>query len=327
MASKPTVTLTFAGDEQKLTDAMSRVGGASKKMGDDVGKSSEKMGDAGGKLDTLTEHADTTEKRFIGFSDILSGGLDGLEAWGDDSLSTGEKMQKMGMAVADIAGGMANFLLPVMGQVATFMKTQLLAALNFISAHPLIFTLTALVGVFVLLWTQSETFRRIVIDVFNAVGGFIKTVFGAAIDWIVDRWNDTIDFFKGIPKAIGDAFGAVGRFIGDAFKGALNIAIDIINWFVDRANDIIYGINVVSPFTDIPYIGHIRRLHTGGIVPGAAGEERMAILQAGETVLPAGSSAGGGSVATVRFAGDVDSGFATWFQNMVRTGVLTIEVA
>lgn len=323
--SKPTVTLTFAGDESKLTDSFDKVGKSSTKMEEDVTKSSEKLSSGGGTLDKLTERADGTEKRFIGFSDILSGGIDGLEAWGDESLSTGEKMQKMGMAVADIAGGMANFLLPVLGQVATFMKTQLASAFTFIAAHPLIFTLTALVAVFALLWTQSETFRRIVIDVFNAVGGFIRNVFVSVIDWVLKRWNDVIDFFKGIPKAIGDAFAAVGRFIGDAFKGALNVAIDILNWFVDRANNLIYGINVISPFNDIPYIPHIPRMHNGGIVGGAPGSEQLTMLQAGETV-GAASAPDGSRGAVVRFDGDTDGAFATAFQKLVRDKVITIEV-
>lgn len=327
MTAKPTVMLTFAGDETKLTESMARVGTATDKVGGGVGKANDKVRESGGAFEMLTEKADTSEQRFIGFADILAGTMDGFEAWNDESLSTGERLQALGMAVADVAGGLASFLLPVLGQVTTFLRTGLGSAMSFIAAHPLIFTLTALVGVFVLLWTQSETFRNIVIGVFNTVGNFIKDVFGGAIGWIVDRWNDTIDFFKGIPRAIGDAFSAVGRFIGDAFKGALNVAIDVINWFVDRANDIIYGINVVNPFTDIPYISHIRRLHTGGIVPGTPGQERLAVLQAGETVLPAGTGSAGGRPGprTVTFAGNIDGAMATAIMYLFNTGQIQIS--
>lgn len=326
MSAKPTVVLTFAGDEAKLTDSMARVGAGTDKVGAGIGKANDKVRESGGAFEKLTEKADTSEQRFIGFSDILAGTMDGFSAWNDESLSTGEKIQQLGMAFADVAGGLASFLLPVLGQVTTFLRTQLGAAMSFIAAHPLIFALTALVGVFVLLWTQSETFRNIVIGVFNTVGNFIKDVFGGAINWIVDRWNDTINFFKGIPRAIGDAFGAVGRFIGDAFKGALNVAIDVINWFVDRANDIIYGINVVNPFSDIPYINHIRRLHTGGVVPGAMGQERLAILQAGETVLPVGSSAAGRQGGTtVTFAGNIDGAMANAIMYLFNSGQIQIS--
>jgi hypothetical protein len=321
--SKPTVTLTFAGDEAKLTDAMSRVGGASQKMSNDIGRSSEKVRESGGALETLTDKSDTAEQRFIGMSDIIAGVTDGFAAWNDESLTTGEKVQQLGMAFADVAGGLASFLLPIMGNVVAFMKGPLLSAMSFIAAHPLIFALTALVGVFVLLWTQSEKFRSIVIGVFNTVGNFIRDVFGGTIGWIVDRWNDVINFFKGIPRAIGDAFGAVGSAIGSAFKGALNVAIDVINWFVDRANDIIYGINVVSPFSDIPYIGHIRRLHSGGVVPGMPGQERLAILEAGETVIPADQSSGGAT--TMTFRGNTDSAVATLIMKLVRSGDIQLS--
>lgn len=44
MAAKPTVTLVFAGDEKKLTQAMDRVGNSSKKMRDEVDHSARGMG-------------------------------------------------------------------------------------------------------------------------------------------------------------------------------------------------------------------------------------------------------------------------------------------
>lgn len=324
MSAKPTVTLTFAGDETKLTESMARVGGSTEKLGSSVGSASDKMKESGGHLENLTEKSDTAEQRFIGMSDIIGGVTDGFAAWGDESLTTTEKVQQIGMAMADLAGGLANFLLPVLGQVTSFMKVQLTAAMSFVAAHPLMFAILALVAVFILLWTQSETFRRIVIDAFNAVGRFIRDVFGTAIGWIVDRWNDMINWFGDLPGKIGRALGAIGRFIGDAFKGGLNVAIDVINWFVDRANDIIHGINIISPFADIPNIGHIGRLHTGGIVPGAPGSERLAILQAGEQVLPVGASAGAGGGGTVTFAGDTDGALATVIMKLVRDGTITI---
>jgi hypothetical protein len=325
--SKPTVTLTLAGDESKLTESFDKVGAASKRMETKVGGASDKMKESGSALENLTERADNGETRFQGMADVIGGVTEGFAAWNDESLSTTEKIQTMSMAAADLAGGLVGFLLPVLGQVATFLKTQLLTAMNFIAAHPLIFALLALVAVFALLWANSETFRRIVIDVFNAVGGFIKDVFGAAIGWIVDRWNDMINWFKGLPGRIGDALGAIGRFVGDAFKAGLNVAIDIINWFVRRANDLIDGINWVSPFGDIPHIPQIGRMHNGGIVGGAPGTEQLKILQAGEQVTAARNVDGGSGQAAVVFGGDTDSAFATAFERLVQTGVITIVVA
>lgn len=326
MASKPTVTLTLAGDESKLTESFAKVGQASQKMGDDVGRASGKMREAGGGAEALAEKTDAAETKSQGFADVITGATEGLAAWNDESLSGTEKMIALGQAGADLAGGLTNFLIPAISGVASFMKGGLASAMSFIAAHPLIIALTALVAVIVLLWTQSETFRRIVIDVFNAVGSFISTVFRGAIDGIVAAWNGVIDFFKNIPRWIGDALGAVGRFIGDAFKGGLNVAIDIINWFVRRANDIIDGINWISPFDDIPHIPQISRMHSGGVVSGAPGTEQLRVLQAGEEVISNQAQRSGGGVATVRVVGDVDSGFASWLQNMFRTGVIQLEL-
>jgi hypothetical protein len=109
----------------------------------------------------------------------------------------------------------------------------------------------------------------------------------AAARWIGDVVGNIVDFFASLPRRIGEGLGQLGRVIGDIFKGALNIAIEIINWFIRRANDLIYGINLINPFDDIPPIPEIKKLHGGGVVPGHPGEEKLAILKANERVFPA----------------------------------------
>ena len=320
MASKPTVTLEFAGDERKLTDAMDRVGTASRSMGDQVDSSSRAMTEGSGRLDKYTEATDTAEARSTGFADTLSGVTDGMAAWNDESLSGTEKMIAMGQAGADLAGGLTNFLLPALASVATFLRTGLASAMSFVAAHPLALALIALAAIFVLLWTRSETFRNVVIGVFNAVWSFIRNTAGAVVGWVVDRWNGMVDFFRNLPNRIGNAIGSLGRILGNVFKGAFNIAIDAINWFIDRANDAIYGINVVSPFADVPYLGHIARLHTGGRVPGMPGQEVLTILQAGDQVSTA-ASAGDGAA---HFTGNLDTALATLIMKMVRDGDIVL---
>lgn len=128
-----------------------------------------------------------------------------------------------------------------------------------------------------------------------------------AKQWIVDRWNDIIAFFGSIPRRIGEAFGSLGRILGDALKGAFNVGIDAINWFIDRANSAIHGINVINPFSDIPSIPKIGRMHSGGTVPGPLGMERLTILEAGETVLPVGAGRGGGGSLVVNINAPIGS--------------------
>lgn len=169
------------------------------------------------------------------------------------------------------------------------------------SANPIgivIVAVAALVAAFVWLWNNSEGFRNFFIGMWEN----IKVAAAVAADWISGKWRGFVDFITGIPSAIGRAFGSIGDTIGNAFKGALNFAIDIINWFIDKANSAINGMNQINPFGDVPNIPKLGRLHQGGRVPGPAGSERLAILEAGETVWPAGS--GGGGMQRVVFGSD-----------------------
>lgn len=292
----PTVTLTFAGDEKKLTDAMERVGKSSQSMSDEVGKSSEKMRASGKGMDDLRDKAGDTEQRFIGFKDTITGTGDVIKGFQEGSVLT------MAQGFADIAGGLESFLIPALANLATFMMGPLRAAMTFIAAHPLLIVLGLLAAAFVLLWMNSETFRNVVIGVFNSVSSFIKTVFGAAIQWIVDRWNALVDFFRTLPRVIAGALAGLADAIGGAFKGALNVVIGFLNFWVDRVNNIISGINVISPFGDIPAIPRIQRLHQGGLVMGAPGTDQLALLQAGERVTPA-NQAGSGAAVTMDVRG------------------------
>lgn len=139
-------------------------------------------------------------------------------------------------------------------------------------------------GVFVGAWNWI---RDTAVGAWEGIKNAIVDPIVSASEWIGRIVGDIIGFFAGMPHRIGEALGSIGSFVGDAFKGAANVAIDFINSMVDRINDFIYGVNVVNPFSDISPLGHIGRLHSGGVVPGGPGTERLAVLQAGERVFPA----------------------------------------
>jgi len=323
MSSKPTVTVTLAGDEEKLTSAFDKVGTAAKDMGSKVDSASKGMDDSSSRFDSAGDAADGAEGKFMGFHDVLDGVKGGLETLADPSASLTDKLIGLGQAGADIAGGMASFLIPaiqsmwtkLMGTtVATYAVTAAqtawgavtkattvaTAALNAVMrANPILFVvglIAVLVGAFILLWNKSAGFRNFFISVWNA----IKSVVGSVVNWIRDRWNGLMDFFSKLPGRIGKALGTLGSIISGVFKGAVNILIDVLNWGIQRINDLIYAANVVSPFDDIPYIPKVGRLHTGGVVPGMPGQEVPMILQAGEHVST--SSQGGGT--TLQVTGD-----------------------
>lgn len=319
----PTVTLDFKGDNTDLMKAVDEASDGIEDMADQIGKSTRDIRSHAKAFDAMGERTDAAEQKFTGFKDVLDGGKSALEAWGDESLSTTDKLIAFGQAGADMAGGLTDFLIPAISSMTTLLRGGLASAMTFIAAHPLMIVLIALAAVFVLLWTNSEKFREIVIGVFNTVAGFIKNVFGGAIETVKGIWNGMVSWFGSLPQKIGQALGSIGGFIGDAFKAGINIAINFLNWGIDRINSLIYGINLINPFTDVPSIPHIPRLHTGvATVPGAPGTEMLAILQAGERVSTATESSGGG---TIYVTGDNRSFFYQMIKEGIRTKQLVIR--
>lgn len=342
--AKPTVTLTLAGDEAKLTEAFDKVGMASKRMSDNVDSASSKMSDASSKFDVASEASDTAETRFTGFADTISGVRDGLSALGDDSLSMGEKLSALGQAGADLAGGLTGFVIPaIQGMWTKIMGTSAaIAVMNGLKAawaavtgvvtaathglnaamraNPIGVIITViglLVGAFVLLWNKSEGFRNFFIGMWNG----IKTVVGNVVGWIKDVWNGIPGFFKGIVDKIGGFFSGIGNTIKNAFKGAINFVIDILNGGIGAINALIRGYNAIPFAPDIPQIPKIPRLHTGGVVPGMPGQEVLTMLQAGERVSTS-SQGGGGMLRFISGGGQFQDALAGLLNMMFANGAL-----
>lgn len=318
MAGKPTVTVTLAGDESKLTQAFDRVGEASEQAADKVKASGREMEQTGDAFDSLGEATDSSESKFQGFADTLTGTQDIMTGFREGDI--------VGMATgfADLAGGLTEFVVPALSSFASFLAGPLRTAMSFIASHPLLIALGLLAVAFVTLWTTSETFRNIVIGVFDAVAGFVKRVFGGAIDWIVGAWNGVIGWFGKLPERIGAALGSLGSTISGVFKGALNMVIDALNWGLDRINWLIDRINDVSGVVgipSIPHIPHIPRLHTGGIVPGMPGQEVPIIAMAGERVTANGQT---GSTTALVVSGNADSAVGSLIDMLIRQGDITL---
>lgn len=336
----PTVTLTFAGDEDKLTRAMRNVGESAETMGKRVDSTSDSFKTTGRSAEDFADKTDTAETRAMGFADTLDGVKTAFDTLQDPSASFGEKLINLGRAAADVAGGLTNFVIPAVSglwkrimattaatyvmtaaqtawAVVTKAVTAATAALNAVMrANPILFIvglIATLVTAFIVLWNKSAGFRQFFINMWNG----IRNTVSAVVSWIKNAWNNLVNWFRGIPGAIGRALGSLGSIISNVFKGAVNIIIDALNWGIDRINDLIYAANVVSPFDDIPYIPHIGRLHTGGVVPGMLGSEQLMMLQAGERVVPRGQ--GNDAVRIVAGPG-ADGKVAELVNYLVRTG-------
>lgn len=130
---------------------------------------------------------------------------------------------------------------------------------------------------------------RIAGVVFPIVIGFMKEFVSFwlnLISTVVKTVIKIIQVFQGISTAVGKVFSTVGSII----KGAINTVIRIINGAIDAINSIQVHIHVGPVNLDWGglRLGRLPYLHAGGIVPGLPGSDQLAMLQAGERVIPRG---------------------------------------
>jgi hypothetical protein len=134
-----------------------------------------------------------------------------------------------------------------------------------------------LVGAVVLIATKTDWFQR---------------AWSASWGWIKDAAANTWEFVQKIPGWTKDAFSAIGQAIlwpyKQAFNGiawAWNNTVGRLSWSVPDWIPGIGGNHIAVP--------QLPTFHTGGRVQGAPGQEVLALLQAGETVLPTQNGGGG----------------------------------
>lgn len=404
MSSKNQVTLTFAGDSDKLERSMARVGASSRKMKKDVD-------DSGSALDRLTGGLSS-------LGDKISGKLPG--AIGSALSAAPPQVQAAALAAGGVIGGVmagaagaalvsgillavgggvlaagivaaakspvvkaawgrfgeqaksafANFGKPFEGPVAraaaTFSATlqRMAPAINGlgVTMAPIIDKLApalasmaekALPGIVMAAEASAPLFAKLaehaprigqaVSDFFEVVAsrgpqvvgffdGLLRFVawlirdLGTTIAVMADLWSLSVQTWNGISHAVsttGRTVSNVASGIAGAFRTAFNFIADAWNSTVGRLSWSVPGW--------IPGIGgahvsapRIPRFHTGGVVPGAPGSEMLAVLQAGERVIPAGRS---GGATTVVFGGNTDTAFATAFMRLVREGQIQIVTA
>lgn len=181
-----------------------------------------------------------------------------------------------------------------------------------------VLAIIALIAIFAVAWASSEQFRAVVVGVFNTV----RAAVGSAVAQVVGFVTRLVNGFRSAGATIGSIFSAVGRAISAPFIAAFQAIRSMWNNTVGR-------ISFTIP-SWVPLVGgrgfSMPRFHTGGVVPGAPGSETLAVLQAGETVLPTQGSRnpGVGGGGTITFAGNLDSAFASAFMRMVREGKIQV---
>jgi phage-related protein len=101
----------------------------------------------------------------------------------------------------------------------------------------------------------------------------VRRSVGGAVDWVRGAWDGIVGFFAAMPGRIGAALSGLGGVIAGAFKGAVNAAIDAVNWALDHSfNFLIRQANAVLSAVGgprVPEIPHIPRLASGGVMARA----------------------------------------------------------
>jgi TP901 family phage tail tape measure protein len=181
----------------------------------------------------------------------------------------------------------------------------------------------------VAMWLWHNALEPAIHGIANVATWLYSNVIHPVFGFVMDRIRETGHVF-------GQVFGAIGGFISSAFHGAVNSVRDNINALISLVNSAVGFINsnVIDsanrvPGVNFPHIPTIPHLAVGGDVLATG----LAVIHTGERVvpaaqvrqLPAGGAAPQPQQRTVRFAGNLDSAFATAFQKMVRAGLITIE--
>lgn len=272
------------------------------------------------------------------------GGKAAAEAQNAAASNAKESFEKLAIAIQPAIEWLTKFITTIMDWAANHQTAVIAIAavtagiwlLNMaMNANPIVLIITAiaaLVGALIWLWNNVEGFRNFFIVAWQmittGVGKAVDVIKGVwsglmgAIDWVKGGFSRLIDFFIGFKNTVSGIFTGIGNAITGAFKGAVNFLIGLLNGAITGINFLIKGYNAIPFAPDIPLIPKIPKMHDGGIVPGATGEEVLTVLQAGEIVTPrskAGASAAGGGVhVTMSITGS--GGLSELVQKAIRTG-------
>ncbi|HEX4722847.1 MAG TPA: hypothetical protein VH333_10060 [Pseudonocardiaceae bacterium] len=294
-----------------MDKAVNKVGSSTEKLSTEVGKSTKEIGESGeGMKGKLSEAADGTEQKMLGLHDTVDGLAGTFQGFKDGSVS------EVAQGLADMAGGIASFVIPAIagmsggfGAAATAVKGFSISLLT----SPItwiVLGIIALIAIIVLMITHWDK---------------VKAIVGVVTHAIVVAWQWVEGIVGGVFSRIGSVAESAFNGIGNGLKGALNFVIGLLNHGIDAINVLINGANSALGWTgfhlgDIP---HIPKLHTGGIVPGTVGSEMLAVLQAGEQVVPAGGVQSGNGVG-LHITGDADSALATMIMSLYRSNKIQV---
>lgn len=285
---------------------------------DNVAGASERMGE------TLNDNAatriETMKRGFEGWANSLieaDGPLGSVAAsvgaFGPQALTTGASLGILATSMQSLS--IWSTVLAAKQAIVTAAQWAWNIAM---SANPIglvVIAIAALVGALVWLFNNNETVRNAMLSAWDAITNAV----GAAVGWITNTWSSftgwlgrSADSVRATFTSIGDAISNAFRWAFDGIRNAWNSTVGRLNFTIPSWVPGIGGAHFAAP-----------RLHAGGVVPGPIGRDVVAVLQAGETVLPAGRS--GDTAATVRFAGNTSDALATVIMALIRSGKIQLD--
>jgi hypothetical protein len=151
-------------------------------------------------------------------------------------------------------------------------------------------------GIFSGDWSKVwEGVQKVVGGIFDGIKSIVSTGLDFVKSLVEGAFKGIISFLGGVGGKIANAAKGMWDGIWAAFKAVINTLIRGWNSLKFTMPTIDLGpLGQVGGFTigtpNIPY------LHSGGIVPGLPGSDQLAILQAGEMVVPRKYAGGAGTV-------------------------------
>jgi phage-related protein len=253
--SGPTVTLTFAGDAAKLDKTFGDVEHGAKQVDTKVHEASKGLGDS---FDKAGESIDPFEARFQGVADISGGLVQGFQGLTDSSMSLSDRLEALGGAGADLAGGFAQ-LVPFAGTLSTGFLSVGKSVLSFGSAmlaSPItwiVLGIALIVAGIVLLIMHWGTVKRVAGEVISwladklhwvadiAVGAWHLLLAGgmAVFGWLKSNW----------PYLLGILAGPIGLAVAWIVKhwGTVKAAAAaVVGWVEGRFESLGHGVERVA---------------------------------------------------------------------------------
>lgn len=250
MANKP-IKISIIADANTATSSVGKfatdVEGATGRVGKSMDASAERVkrsgADMAGGTDKAIEGFDQAEQRAMGFRDTLTGVEDigkGFAELAEGDVAGG--LLTLGMGVGDLASGFANFLIPAMDKAMGWIKnlTGVQQLLNFTMLGNPVFLVVAaiaiLIGIFIIAYKRSETFRNIV----NGLWDTIKRVFKAIPGFVSSAIERMMGFLGSLPGRIRDVFSAAGSWLSGAGRAIVQGLWDGISslagWLRDKVS-------------------------------------------------------------------------------------------